>query len=64
MCELLCRDKEAASHSKGGIPNGVAKDIAMRNYLIVVNKEWKLFLGEKSGLSNIHAIFSIEKLNH
>jgi hypothetical protein len=38
--------------------------ISYYTHLIVVYKEWKLVLREKSGLANIHAIFSIEKLDH
>lgn len=33
-------------------------------YLIIVDKERKLLLREKPCLADIHAIFSIEKLNH
>ena len=52
------------SHSWEGIIHVACLLKIIPYYLIVVYEEWELLLGEKSGLANIHAIFSIEKLDH
>lgn len=54
------------SHSPGTFYNVIAKMLYVytTNYLTVVDEKWKLLLREKSCLGYIHAIFTVEKLNH